>query len=80
MAIWAENQINENNIIAVNTEKVDKFFRNIEVWFPQSGNIINFDSSIAKTIKSVKYPNNPIKEAAQVMSESQPVVGIEIGE
>lgn len=49
------NNINSNNIIAINKEKANELLLSIGVDFPEANTIINFDNSISYTYYNVKF-------------------------
>lgn len=79
----------ENKLIAVNKEKIDKCFVNrsnatIELQLPKVENIINLDNSIAYSLANVKYPeeknlqeNQKNKGDVKPMTEQQMLAQIE---
>ena len=53
-AEYIKNNIRDNNIIAVNTEKANEMFLSIGVDFPKANTLISFDNSISYTDENVK--------------------------
>ena len=54
--IYIRDNINENNLVAVNIEKANEMLHSIGVDFPEENTFISFDNSIAYTTANVKYP------------------------
>lgn len=54
--IYIRDNLNENNLIAVNIEKANEMLHSIGVDFPEENTFISFDNSIAYTTENVKYP------------------------
>lgn len=52
---YIKDNLNANNIIAINIEKANKMLHSIGVDFPEENTFISFDNSIAYSTANVKY-------------------------
>lgn len=61
-AQYIKDNLEANNVIAINMEKADKMLLSIGVDFPEAITFISFNNSIAYTTANVKYPEEITKE------------------
>lgn len=64
---YIKENIQKNNLIAINIEKANKMLLSIGVDFPEANTFISFDNSIAYSTANVKY----ISENSQNISEEE---------
>lgn len=64
---YIKENIQKNNLIAINIEKANKMLLSIGVDFPEANTLISFDNSIAYSTANVKY----ISENSQNISEEE---------
>lgn len=59
---YIKDNLDANNIIAINIEKANEMLHSIGVDFPEENTFISFDNTIAYTTENVKYPQENIEE------------------